>query len=467
MGQTNQTTITLVGAGGSSPYNFAVVAGPSTTIPATLAGTALTVDATSLATGTYSVELQVTDQKGVISTKVLSVDVVDPNTFSILNRDVAIQPNILPFATTLPLTFTSGNGAITWSLIPSVTTLPGASVNGSTLSFTLTSLGQWAIGLRATDTLGNTVTQVINVSVASSTVVSVVDGHVLIEVAASQGEVGAHQFTLSVADASANVVRSTFNYAVDSPVSSVDIAENVIDHFWGTGDTTEVVYPIAGNLAGFNIGAGTPVTAANGLTATVDPTTNSLIVSGPPTSFGNAEIELPIAILQGTTQVATITREFTLVSYQGTNNAGNMTCTTKPYIVGDTVGLNPQRPYFNSPSIFKNAGYTVQLAVSSTLPLGLSLDAVTGLIYGTVLAADVTRSILQYVDINGTVQATITVVWDIVPSQFQLIDNLVDGQLQASYSATLGSSSSALLTSVALHRGVLPTGMALDRKSVV
>lgn len=465
MSTTNQTTVTLVGAGGSPPYSFLVVAGPGTTIPATLSGPALTVDATSLATGTYSVEIQITDHIGAISTKLIEIDVVNPATFSILNRDSAFQPTSLPFATTIPLLSTGGQGAVTWALLNSVTTLPGVTLTGSTLSFSLTAFGGWTVGVRATDSLGNTVTRLISVSVVSSTVVSVVDGHALLQVNATDAETGTHSFTLAVADATETIKKATFSYSVDAPVSNVDLPETVVDHFWADGDTTEVVIPIAGDLSGFSLGNTNAVVAGNGLTATIDTTTNSLVVTGPPTSFGNSEIEVSIAIVQGNTQVATITREFTLVSYQGTNNIGVMTCSTRPYIVGEVVGLNPERPYFNSPSIFKSAGLTVQLATNSTLPQGLSLDAVTGLIYGTVLDDDVTQSVLQYVDSTGSVQGTITVVWDIVVGQFQLIDNLTDGELQSPYSATISSSSSATLASVTLHRGTLPTGMAFGLSS--
>lgn len=462
MSVTNQMSVSLVGVGGTAPYAFTVVAGANTTIPATISGSTLTVDATSLEPGNYTVEVRITDQTGTDTTKIITVNVLDQNQLAILNRDATYEPNVFPSPTTIQLQSVGGTGTITWSLVPAVTSLPGAAINGSILSFTLNSFGQWAVGVRATDSLGNTVTRVLSIAVVASAVVSVVDGHALLQVNATDEQVGTHQFTLTVVDSATSAQQATFNYTVEPKVSGIDIPEATINHFWGAADATNVVLPIAGDLSGFSIGSTTPVVAANGLTVTVDASTNSLIVSGPPTSFGNAEVDVPIAIVQGTTQVATVTREFTLVSHNGsTSSLGNMTCSTRPYIVGELVGLNPERPYFNSPSIFKNSGYTVQLAQGSALPLGLSLDSVTGLIYGNVLAADVTSSTLNYLDSTGTVQGTVTVKWDIVASQFQLMDNLVDGQLQAAYSGNLTTSSAVPLAGASVYRGKLPFGLAL------
>lgn len=462
MSTVNQMSVSLVGVGGAAPYAFTVVAGENTTIPATISGALLTVDASTLEPGNYTVEVLIADSTGATSTKIIAVEVLDQTKFAILNRDATYEPNVLPAATTLQLNSVGGSGAVTWALIPGVTTLPGTTLSGSTLSFTLTSFGRWAIGVRATDALGNTVTRVLTVAVVAAAVVAVVDGHASLQVAATTDQIGAHQFTLTIQDASLTAVSSTFHYNVEDPLSDVDLTESAIDHFWGAGDTTSVVYPIAGELSGFSLGTTTPVVAANGLTVSVDPSTNSLVVTGPPTSFGNAEVEVPIAVVQGSTQVATITREFTLVSHSGTTDIGSMTCSTRPYIVGEVVGLNPERPYFNSPSIFKNQGYTVQLVTGSTLPLGLSLDSRTGLIYGTVLAADVLTSVLQYVDANGVVHGSITVKWDIITGQFQLVDALPDGEIQAAYNGSLTSSSSSALSSASVYRGQLPTGLLLS-----
>jgi len=614
MSATNTTAVPLVGVGGTAPYVFTVIAS-GTTIPATITGGTLTVDASLLEPGVYNVQIGITDQRSATSQQSVMVEVVDQAQFSILNRDVSYQPTAFPFVTSIPLASIGGLGLISWTLLSAVTTLPGVSISGATLSFSLASFGDWTVGIRATDSVGHSVTQVIQISVTYSQVVAVVDGHALIKVAANAAELGAHQFTIVVADSNAQTSKRSFSYQVKPAVSAVNISETAIDHFWSYGDTTTVVYPIAGDLVGFGLGTTGPLIAGNGISVTIDPVSNSLIATGPPTSFGNAELEVPIVILHGTTQVATIMKEFTLLSHDnvymptfttvpteswqqlnvgymvaptgllsillvtgagsptlywddivvspvtalanggfetgliapwivagtgasavsatshtggfglaltpsaGTMTAlqtignltpgqvynvsawvkssapttasallqaydpqtpvvtaglGGMTCATRPYIVGETVGLDPLRPYFNSPTIIKNQGYTVRMALSSTLatlPLGLSLDSVTGLIYGVVLAADVKQSVLEYVDTSSVVQGTLTIVWDIVQSSFQLIDGLSDGQLQAPYSSSITTSSAALLATVSVYRGMLPTGLLFslsgDFKSVV
>jgi hypothetical protein len=460
MSAINQTSVPLVGVGGTPPYAFTVIQGANTTISASITGSTLTVDATSLEPGNFTVEIQITDQTETNSTSIVTVQVLDAADFAILNQDITIEPTVFPSAQTVPLVSTGGTGAITWSIVPSVTTLPGATISGSTLSFSLTSFGSNTVGIRATDSLGHTIVTVIEVTVQTSTVVSVVGGDVLLSVEPTTAEIGAHQFTVTVIDSSATTAQTTFNYTIEEEISAIDVDTSIIDHFWGAGDTTTIALPITGELTGFSIGPLPPTVAANGITASIDTSTNTLLVTGPPTSFSNAQIEFPIPIVQGTTQVATIMREFTLVSHNSSGaSLGTMTCFPVPYIVGQAIGLNPERPFFNSPSIFLASGLTVQLATGNTLPLGLSLDSVTGLIYGTVLAANVPTSVLNYVDSTNTVQGTITIQWNIVTSQFQLIDMLPAGQIQAAYSGIIGTSSSAPLTGATVFSGTLPFGL--------
>ena len=462
------TTAQLIGTGGTPPYTFAVVSGAGTTIPASISGSTLTVDATALEPGVYAVEVRVTDAVSNKFTTSVEIDVLDQNALNILNRDTAFQPSTLPYSSTITLSNVGGTGTITWALLSSVTNLPGASLSGNVVSFTVSSFDEWSLGVRATDSIGNTVTKVITVTSAPASTVSVSQGHALITVEPQPGQSGAHQFTLTVADSAATAKKTSFNYIVNNPISSVDIKYNTVDNFWYAGDTTEVIFPIAGDLNGFQIGAGTPITTSNGLTVTVDPSTQTMTIAGPPNgSYGNSEVSAPITILRSSTQVATITKEFTLISHSGTSSSqlGNMNCYTRPYIVGEFVGLNPERPFYNSPSIFKNSGYTVQVATGSSLPTGLSLDSSTGLIYGYVLDNAVTSSVVQYVDSTNTVQGSITITWDIIKSNFQLIDLLDVGQLQVDWASVgnnyLLSTSSAPLVTASVHRGTLPAGVTL------
>lgn len=460
MAQTSKT-VNLVGVGGAPPYAFSVVSDAGTTIPASIAGSVLTVDASALQPGTYSVHLRITDQNNDTADETVSVTVLSSGSLSITTDDYALQPTTFPQAVTVALSAVGGTAPYTWSLIPLVTTLPGASVSGANLSFSATTFGTWTVGLRVTDVLGNTATRLIEIGVVTADIVSLTDGQVELDVTPTSQQTGTHTFTLTVADSGNSVpVTRSFTYSVASEVSSVGLVEASVDHVWTPGDTTSVVYPIAGDMSGFTVGSEGTVIADNGLTVSIDTASNAVIITGPPTSFQNAELDIQVPILQSNTQVALITREYTLVAHNGTSDVGAMTCNTRPYITGELVGLNPLRPYFNSPVFYKNQEWAVQLASGSSLPQGLSLDANTGQIYGTVLANDVAVSTLNYVDSSGDSYGTVTINWTILPSQFTLIDQTTVGQVQAAYSGTIGSNSSAELTAVSVVSGRLPLGLS-------
>ena len=63
--------------------------------------------------------------------------------------------------------------------------------------------------------------------------------------------------------------------------------------------------------------------------------------------------------------------------------------------MGDAVGFNPRKPWFNSPDIppinsdsspspYGDGTWFARVRTGSALPPGLSLDANTGLVYGTL-----------------------------------------------------------------------------------
>jgi hypothetical protein len=462
MGAQNQTSVTLVGVGGSSPYVFTVLNDAQTTIPATISGNTLTVDATNLEPGVYSVHVQMTDQLTNTSTAVIPVTVVASNILSITNVDVALQPTTFPQTVSVPLTSIGGVGAVVWTLIANLTTLPGATVTGSTLGFSATTFGNWTVALRVTDSLGNTATRLIEINVVTADVTSLVDGQVEIDVTPTPANVGTHTFTLKISDSSSgSPVSRNFNYTIAEEISAIEIAEASINHVWGANDVTSVVYPIAGALSGFTIGTEGSIVADNGLTVSIDTENNAVVVTGPPTSFENSEVEIQIPVMRNSQEVAILTREFTLVSHNGSTDIGTMICNTRPYITGEYVGLNPLRPFYNSPAWAKNQSYIVQLATGNTLPQGLSLDSVSGQIYGTVLANDVPTSVLQYVDASGNVHGTVTINWTVYASQYTMLNNLTSGQVQVAYNGTVGTSSSAKLTTVAVSSGRLPQGLSV------
>jgi hypothetical protein len=464
MSSNTTATVSLVGAGGNPPYTFTVVGDSETTIAATISGSSLTVNAGGYTPGLYTVHLRVTDSSGSTYDDVLSINVVNPNVFTILTANTLCSTQNFPQTYSIPLTSSGGNGTVTWSLISAATTLSGVTIaQNNTLSFTVTEFGEWTVGVQATDATQNTVVSVITVTVASPTAFNLTGGQFELDVTPPVALVGNHNFTVGVQDSNASNAIQSYTFSVMNEVSTVDLTEASVDYFWGgASDDTTVVFPIAGSLAGLSVGVYPPTVASNGLTITVNNVDGIVEVSGPPTSFGNSEVYLQIPLQSAGNQVALISRLYTLEAHSSATDIGTFTCYTQPYIVGSLIGLNPERPYFNAPNIMMNTSYTVRVQAGSSLPLGLSLDAVTGLIYGTILGTMTANSVLEYIDASLNVHGTITIVWDISVSSFTLIDNLTTGQIQTPYTASLSSNSQFPLTSATLHRGRLPLGMSLS-----
>jgi hypothetical protein len=464
----NQTTVQLVGVGGSPPYTFSPLSGHSVSgaVSFTISSGLLTVDATAASPRVDTIAVTITDSQGNSANRNVEVLVVDQSIFSILTENASFSPTVLPLTSSLALVESGKVGQVTWSLIPSVTTLPIVSISGnSTLNFTLTQIGEWTVGLRCIDQVNNVVTKVITVSVATAVVAQVVDGQLEVIVQPSTLQAGSHSFTAQIQDStqpSPNLRTQQFTYLVLPEISDIRIEQDSFDYFWGANDITQVTFPILGDFQGYNLGPTNVPVTSNGLTTTIDTNFDTVSVAGPPTSFRNSELVISLNVEQGTTQIALVSRTFTLVSHNGTTDVGQMTCYTRPYFVGDFVGLNAAKPYYNSPSIFKNASYLARVQSGSSLPDGLSLDQNTALIYGPLQPTTVTQSIIEYYDSSNLVHATITIVWDIQQNVFPLISGLTVAQIGVAYSANITTTSTVPITSVSLYRGRLPNGLTLS-----
>ena len=464
------TTAQLVGVGGVPPYVFiAPSTDPGTSLPSSsfsITGSVLTINPSSLSPGSYTLRVIITDSVNNASDLIVAVNVVDPTLFTILNNSQNFEPTSFPSVQSIPLLSSGGQGTVSWSLLSAVTTLPGVTIDSSNnLDFSLSNYGSWTVGLQATDSVNNITSTVIQISAESSQVVALVDGQVELLVTVPSQSSGVNQFTLKVRDSTSTALTQTFSYQSDDPISGVGLFPAFFDHYWGANDNTIVVLPITGNLSGYSISSQT-TTLNNGLVLTVDGVNNVVSVAGPPTAFSSNQTYIELPILQGNNQVATITREYTFLAHNGTSDIGIATCYTRPYIVGDFVGINPLKPWVNSPTISVASNLLSRVQNGSSLPPGLSLDANTGLIYGTLAAVPASgQSIVEYYDNVSVVHGTVTIVWDTQQNAFTLIDNVVDGNVQQAYAATIYSTSSSNLTAASVYRGRLPFGLSLSPDS--
>ena len=292
-----------------------------------------------------------------------------------------------------------------------------------------------------------------------------------------------HSFTVTLHDSAATVISRTVYYTVNSEVSNILVPEAAIDWDWTSGDTASLIYPIDGDLGGFEINEGSAFTVPSGsfsqpigLVVTVNPdimvspsppmsppvTGSAIEVAGPPSEFLNSEVRVSIPLTNGTSTMATISREFALLS-----RGSSVSIYTRPYIVGDFIALNPQRPYFNSPHVTNAVGTFVRVQYGSALPLGLSLDQDAGLVYGTLLgtygslAGGSNTSILEYIDSGDAIIETITVYWDTQSNGFSLSSSLSSGSLQKAYTGTITSTSPSDLDTASAYRGQIPAGLSL------
>lgn len=305
-----------------------------------------------------------------------------------------------------------------------------------------------------------------SLSAPTSSNVSLVNGQIEYLVTPTTKDAGTlSSFTVTATDNNTTpaVVTGTIQYRVKEPVSAIYIEEAFFDHYWGVGDTTAITHNVVGNLAGFSIQPST-TTLSDGLTLSVtgeSPATVTL--AGAPETFLNIQKNIQLPIIQGGNQVAAVTREYTFISHNGVSGTiGAQQCFTRPYIVGDFVGLNPLKPWFNSPTI-DITGWTSSIQGGSSLPPGLSLDSNTTLIYGTLSGVASTQSIINYFDSNGVNQGTVTITWDTQSNAFQLTDNITDGQVQTKIiagSSTISAPASSTITSCGIYRGRLPNGLS-------
>ncbi len=299
--------------------------------------------------------------------------------------------------------------------------------------------------------------------------------------------VGVHNiaFTLgAIVDSHSNQSSVTgFSYAIGQQISDLRLQDAFFSHYWDNNpsDTYEAVVLAGGSLQGFSLHAAT-LAPSNGLAADIDPTTTppQAEVTGPATAFQNSELRFPLQVYSGAVQVATISRPYTLLVHDDSSVAaddiGNIVTFTRTYIVNDFVALNPRKPNWNSPTPNVAPSFspapasgsppvssvlTAQVAAASSLPTGLSLDANTGLIYGYLLAASTSTSVINYVDSSGLVHGTVTINWSTLFSAFTLVDNgglddLQTGQAYAGINAFTSSGPTIIGVSVV---NPLPAGL--------
>jgi len=221
--------------------------------------------------------------------------------------------------------------------------------------------------------------------------------------------------------------------------------------------------------------SGTSLTLTNTSSVAETTTVGQQAIAINLTSQVTTPTSVPLIPLQGFG--GQVSRDYTTLSHSATyvsGDIGNISTYTRPHIIGDVVGLNPRKPYFDSANIPAfNSSWKAGVQAGSSLPPGLSLDANTGLIYGTLTGSTNSPSVIVYTDASGGVHGTITLNWTILPNDFQLSDNLTDSQqvgITFNGASAFTPPSGIILSSVSVQgtsgaTGPLPNGLTVTVNS--
>jgi hypothetical protein len=481
MAAQNITIVPIVTTGGLGPYTYTIVNDGLTTLPLQprdssgasvtfLAATLsepdrISVDATTVAPGTYSLHVHSTDSASKTASKVLSIKILDSTKFAILSESTTLVPTAFPFVGTLDLEYSGAKGSVVWSLIDSVTSIAGATIVTSgatnTLNFTVNQYGTFTVGLQAKDDY-KTITKTLNISILPQSTFKLVNGQIEVDFRDTGFTQGVHSFTLSATDFASTVVNRTFEFLLQPAISPVKIPL-CTTKYWFTSDANSFYLPIVGAASGLSIQDSGGV-FANGVSYNIEGLSSRIKFNGPPLLAQNSELTIPINLQLGNAVVASVGKTFTVPAFSGSSDQTEFheTNSARPAIVGENFSLNPQKPYFNSPSIERSRIWKARVKSGSALPTGLSLDEQTGLIYGKVLDASVNSSQLEFLDENALVKGTITVNFPILVNNFSLVESLSTANLSVPYTGLINTTTTNDLMAIQVVSGTLPAGLSLS-----
>lgn len=470
MAAQNITTVPLVSTGGVPALSYSILNDSQTTFPYAQLSIAspggvpsLVANATDVSPGTYTAHIQVTDSVGSVTDKLVTVIVIDNLKFAILDESAAFVTSTFPYSGSVTLHPFGASGSITWSVNSSTFPTPPTIVAG-VLYFTANQYGTYNVTVKGVDSVQTVVLKSFSIYVKSPYAYKLVDGQIeLVYTDVTSVLAGAHNFTFRVLDNETSTVSRTYNYMLQDKLSPINLKTFSVNKYWKNTDSSIYSIPIYGSVPGLTVQSSSVQNMSNGQFYQVDATTNAVKVYGTPTVFGNLEVTFPVELVRGSTVVSSFERTYSVVSYSPTTSIGlglTNTITTKPMIVGEFFTLNPQKVWFNSPDISRDSSL---IAKTSALPEGLNLDENTGLIYGPVVSDTVKTATMQFVSSTdpSQIHGEFNINFDILSSEFSLVEQIPNGKIQVPFTGTILSSSSSNLSSASVVRGTLPPGLAL------
>lgn len=399
----------LMASGGASPYNWSLTSG---SLPAGLALNASTgkISGTPTASASaVSLTFSVTDSGVPVQSKAvtLSLTISPPGTAPLAITTTSLPNGQAGTAYSATLTATGGTTLYTWSLTSG--TLPaGLALNASSGAITGTPTG---------------------VASAAALTFTVTDS-------SSPAETQSANLTLTIIASGSAPLSITTTSLPNGQVGTVySIA------LTATGGTTPYVW----TLTSGTLPAGLTLNASTG------------IISGTPTAAVNA-VALTFTVTDSSTPAQTKSVSLTLTI--ATNPTGPIVITTSSLPNGQTGVLY-------STSLAATGGMTpyTWTLTSGTLPVGLSLNSLTGIISGTpTAAANAAPLTFTVTDSESPAQTkSVSLTLTIAPPALTIsTTSLPSGQIGATYLATLVASGGTTPYTWALAAGTLPAGLTLN-----
>jgi hypothetical protein len=224
----------------------------------------------------------------------------------------------------------------------------------------------------------------------------------------------------------------------------------------------------------FNLEAGTytikdngPLpTYINGLTGYMHPVAGSqggFTVSGLATSPQTLEVSASATLLKAGADMGMYSRTYSIIAQKGAMtpaDPADFQVTSLPSVVGSPFYMDPMRSYFNATATTRG-NLTAKVKQGFSLPLGVSLDARNGLLYGTLRAKDVTSTAIEFYDAQVNLVATSEVTFDFYTTDLSLSDTLAPLVMQGKYLVpmTIGGSPNPAAFVV---KGAFPDGLGMS-----
>ncbi|OFW03357.1 MAG: hypothetical protein A3G20_05600, partial [Acidobacteria bacterium RIFCSPLOWO2_12_FULL_59_11] len=461
---------TLVSSGGKSPLGWAITAGALPTGLGLAGGTGV-ISGTPTTAGTFNFTVQVTDANSAVASRALSIVIY--SAISVTTTTLSDGTVGAPYNQTVNAS--GGKTPYTWS-IPSGSLPTGLALNSGTggISGTPTVAGTNNFTIRATDANGATADQALSIAVydpLSVTTAALAAGTISLAysqtLAASGGKTpytwgviaGTLPTGLSLAGGSGVISGTptgtgTWNFTVQATDSGGRTASQALSITIYSGLTITTAALSDGTVtaaysATLNaLGGQSPYTWA--ITVGSLPTGLTLnsstgVISGTPTLAGS----YPITVQVTDSNLSTQTKDFTITIY------GAVSVTTAALADGTVNAAYSQ-------TLVASAGktpYTWGITLGS-LPTGLVLNGVTGVISGTPSGSGTFNFTVQVTDANGAVasQALSILVYSAISVTTTALS---DGTVSAAYSQTLSASGGKTPYAWSLATGTLPAGLSL------